>query len=329
MGLGHVYFHSGKFPEASDALRTALTVARAQHNPEAMEAVYLILNLSLLPQSRFAEAIALGEELCLSGPPELAACGEFIWGTALSIESAYPVDAEHHLRAAEKLILQRMPTAYTSKLTLTLIKYQLAGVTGQQGQTAQSVSLYWEALALVRENEATLDLLRHIMLYNDLAYQLHLLGDPSAASYVQAGIELAREKGSLTHLPYLLSTLGEIALAQEDLEQAERYFSEGLTLAEAVPVPERIAGLKANLGLVYRQRQQPEEAKKHLLDALARADQLGTRHLAVRIRIWLAPLYPSTSAKTVLQEARQVAENSGFSGLLEEIVQLEQTLNLS
>jgi len=145
-------------------------------------------------------------------------------GSALSIESAYPVEAERHLRKAERLVLQRTPPGYTSKITLALIKYQLAGVMGQQGQTTESVSLYWETLALVRENEATLDLLRHIMLYNDLAYQLHLLGDPSAASYAQAGLEIAREKGSLTHVPYLLSTLGEIALAQEDLEQLNAIF---------------------------------------------------------------------------------------------------------
>jgi len=51
--------------------------------------------------------------------------------------------------------------------------------------------------------------------------------------------------------------------------------------------------------------------------------------LAARIRIWLAPLFPSATAKLYLQEARQIAENSGFSRLVEEIAQLEQTLNLA
>jgi tetratricopeptide (TPR) repeat protein len=172
-----------------------------------------------------------------------------------------------------------------------------------------------------------MDLLRHIMLYNNLAYHLHLLGDPSAANYAQAGIELARQKGSLSHLPYLYSTLGEIALSQGSFDQAERYFSEGLTLAEQVPIPERIAGLKANLGLVYRSRNQLEDARNYLLDALTRADQLGNQHLAVRIRIWIAPLFPSADAKRNLQEAYRIAESSGFSRLLEEIEQVERTLN--
>jgi len=327
MGLGHAYFHSGKLPRASDVLQSALALARTQNNLEAMETAYLMLNQSFLPQGRYAESIALGQELRLGGPPELAACAELIWGTGLNVESAYPAESERHLREAERLLQQPAPRGYTSQLTLAMVKYQLAAAMAQQGQTALAVSLNWEVLTLVRQNEAVLDLRRHIMLYNNLAYNLYLLGDPSAVSYAQAGIEIAREKGSLTHLPYLLSTLGEIAMAQEDFEQAERCFSEGLALAEEVPLPERIAGLKANLGLVYRQRNQPEEAKKLLLDALVRAEQLGAPHMAVCIRIWLAPLLPAATAKTYLQEARQIAENGKFSRLLADIAQLEQTLN--
>ena len=326
MGVGHVYQHTGALPQSSDTLRAALALAREQRNLGSMETIYLMLSLSLIPQSRYTEAIALGEELCQSGPPELAVCGQFMWGSGLSVESAHPHEAERHLREAEKLFLEEQPGGYKSRITLALIKYQLAGVLGQQGLASQAVSLYWEVLALTREDETVLDLLRQIMLYNDVAYQLHLLGDPAAASYAEAGIQMAWEKGSLPHIPYLLSTLGEIALAKGDLEQAEHYFAEGLMQAEKIPILERIAGLKANLGLVYRQRKDPEKAKEHLLDALARAEELGGGHLAVRIRIWLASVTPSAAARTYLQEARQIAQKSGFSGLLDEIAQLELDL---
>jgi Tfp pilus assembly protein PilF len=124
----------------------------------------------------------------------------------------------------------------------------------------------------------------------------------------------------------LFSTSGEIALAQNDLAAAENYFSEGLTLAERIPVPERIAGLTANLGLVARQQGQHDLARQRLAAALDYANQLGTRHLGVRIRIWLAPLLPPAEARLYLHEARTLAEQSGFQRLLEDIAQLEQSL---
>jgi hypothetical protein len=111
--------------------------------------------------------------------------------------------------------------------------------------------------------------------------------------------------------PYLLSTLGEIALAANDLDLAERYFAEGLALAEQLSMPERLAGLTANLGLVARARGQNDLDIHRLSTALARADVLGTRHLAAQIRLWLAPLLPVAQAHTYLAEVRAFAEYSG------------------
>jgi predicted ATPase len=324
IALGDARFHKGDFAQASDAFRTAIDLARVRADLPGLELAYLALNQSLLPQARFAEAIALGRELALSGPSELAVCAHFIWGAGLGVESAHPTDAEYHLREAKRL-LERQGD-YTGGVTLAHITYQLGGVMGQQGKSSEAVVLYREALDLMRENPSALDLLRQIMLFNNLAYHLHLLGDPAAADYARAGIKVAQEKGSLTHLSYLLSTSGEIALAQNDLDAAEKSFAEGLAIAEQVTIPERIAGLTANLGLVAQRRGLTELAQQHLSDALARADQLGVRHLAVRIRLWLAPLLPPLEARNRLREARTIAEESGFSRLLDEIVQLEQEL---
>ncbi len=173
------------------------------------------------------------------------------------------------------------------------------------------------------ENESSLDLLRQIMTYNNMAYHLHLLGDSSAAEYAQAGIRLAQERGSLTHMPYLLSTSGEIALSANRLDEAEAFFIEGLKLAEQVPILERIAGHNANLGLVAHRRGMEDLARERVSQALELADQLGSQHLAVRIRCWLAPLLPSEAARACLEEARAIAQESGFQQLFEEIAQIE------
>ncbi|MDR3575960.1 MAG: AAA family ATPase [Anaerolineaceae bacterium] len=326
IALGYARFHKGDFAKATDTYYKAIELARSQPVLTNLEAAYLGINLSLLPQSRFAEAIALGRDLALYGPPELSLCAQFIWGAGLSVESANPLEAEVHLREAERLIDEQ--SDYSGQVSCALVKYQLAAVLGQQGKSLQAVKLYREALTLVLEDESALDLMRQILLYNNLAYHLHLLGDPTAADYAQAGIKLAQQRGSLTHMPSLLSTSGEIALQNNDLDKAEQYFTEGLRLAEQVPIPERIAGLTANLALVNHRRGLNDLARQRLLKSLELAEQLGVLHLAVRIRCWLVPLLPSFEARTRLQEARQIAEKSGFNSLLEEINLLEQNISL-
>ena len=146
---------------------------------------------------------------------------------------------------------------------------------------------------------------------------------PAAADYARAGLHLAQEKVSLTHQPYLYSTLGEIALAQDDLETAERYFTEGLALAERLTSSERIAGLTANLGLVARARGEVAVATSRFLRALADAESLQLNQMAVEIRLWLVPLVTRREAQHYLREARVIAERGGYQRELQTIAQLE------
>ena len=265
-------------------------------------------------------------KLRTSGPSELAICAEFIWGASLNVESAHPAEAERHLREAERLFLDPQRT-FETKVTLAQIKYSLAGAFGQQGQTRKAVEHFREVLDMLERGEETLDMLRNIMAYNDLAYYLHLLGDASAMEYIKKGIDLAKQRGSLSHLPYLYSTSGEIALANGDLDAAEKYFNDGLELAEQIPFPERIAGITANLGLVAKERGDIDLARERLKTALKLVEPLGNHHLEVRIRIWLAPMLPMEDVHACLNSARTLAEQGGLQGLLDEIVELEKELS--
>jgi len=325
LAMGDAHYHKGDFPLASKDYQSAIDLASASHDWHLLEAAHLGLNLSFFPQARFAEAVEMAQNLRESGPPELAVCAEFMWGTGLSIESAHPAVAEHHLHEAERLLRDQAGT-FDSRVSSTQIKYQLGSVLGQQGRNEEAMSLFREILDILERGEGTLDTLRNIMLYNHLAYQGYLLGDRSAAMYAQAGIKLAQQRGSLSHLPYLYSTSGEIALANGDLDAAEKYFRNGLTLAEQTPIPERVAGLTANLGLVAKARGQTDAARGQLQQALHLAEPVGNHHLEVRIRIWLAPLLPTADARTCLQAAQELAERDGLKGLLDEIEQLEKTV---
>jgi tetratricopeptide (TPR) repeat protein len=263
-----------------------------------------------------------------SGRPEERWLPLFLWGTALSLEGADLAQAALRLREAERLVAEQPAPNPTA---LAQVRFELGSVAAQQGDLPRAVAYYREALAVAdaaAEEQGGDDALTwRILTRNNLAYHLHLLGDlPSAARYAAEGLRLAEERGAIGVLPYLHSTSGEVALALGDLDGAETSFQTGLSLAERLATPERVAGLTANLGLVALRRGQTALAIHRLSAALARADALGTRHLAAQVRLWLAPLLPPAEARAALAEARAIAESGGRRRLLEELAQLEQRL---
>ncbi|MGH8632290.1 MAG: tetratricopeptide repeat protein, partial [Burkholderiales bacterium] len=320
--LGEVRLRAGEFAQASEAFRAALRLAESRAGDVDADTLRLALGDSLLSQARYAEAIALAQEIRGTGRAESVVRAEFLWGAALSIEGADLVGAAEHLRAAEALLGQQ-----ADPIQLARIKFELGSVAAQQGDLPRAVALYGDALAAVDQLETPGALPMKILSRNNLAYHLHLVGDPSAVEHARVGLQLAQERGELGLQTYLLSTLGEIALAQNDLETAEQRFSEGLALAESFSAAERIAGLTANLGLVAQKRGETALAIHRLSTALARADALGTQHLAAQIRLWLVPLLPPAEARTVLAEARAMAESSGRRRLLDEATRLQQQIS--
>ena len=319
MALGQARFQAGAFPQASEAFRSALAQVDVRSDSAARAATRLALARSLLPQARYAELMALIREMRADADrPEDLVQVELLWGTTLSLEGADLAGAAEHLHSAAALC-----AAQADPASLAQIRFELGSVAAQQGDLHQAIALYREALDAARSADSEATLNWQILAHNNLAYHLHLLGDPAAAEHAQAGLRLAREKGMLPLLPYLLSTSGEIALAGGDLATAEGYFAEGLALAEQLSSQERVAGLTANLGLVALRRGQSALAIHRLSSALGQADALGTRHLAAQIRLWLVPLLPPAEARAHLAEARAIAESGGRLRLLAEVERLE------
>ena len=324
MALADAHLQSGQHQQAVEVLREAVEVARRRGDQRGEALARLAIGQALLLQGRFGELIANAQEVLASGDPQLSVRAELLWGAALSVEGSDLYGAAVHLRRAEELAAQR-GIERQGAADVAHARFELGSVLAQQGDIEGAVAHYREALAIAAEGGE--DAVKwYILAHNNLAYHLHLLGDPSALTYARMGLSVAQERGAISLQPYLLSTLGEIALAQNDLATAERHFSEGLALAERLAMPERIAGLGANLGLVALRRGQTALAIHRLSTAQARADALGTRHLAAQIRIWLAPLLPLPQARAVLAEARALAESGGRRRLLEEIAAAEQAL---
>lgn len=322
--LGQVLIRAGQAVRSSETLRQALTLAESLGDVRAIDTVRLSLVESYLPQARYAEAMALAEQVRDTGLPESAMQAELLWGTASSLEGTDLGEAARHLLAADALCEKIAPNDLVS---LAHIRFERGSVAAQEGNLSAAVALYRESLTAGQHAGNREAALPHLVLaHNNLAYHLHLLDDPAAWSYAMEGLRLAQENGLLGLQPYLLSTVGEIALGQGDLGTAENRFSQGLAIAEQLSIPERIAGLTANLGLVAQQRGETATAIHRLSSALARADALRISHLAAQIRIWLAPLLPPHEARSVLAQARAIAERGQRRLLLEEVERLESQL---
>ena len=76
------------------------------------------------------------------------------------------------------------------------MRFQRANVRGQLGKIDPAIAMFWEVLTLACKDESARDLQLHIPLYNQLAYCLHVVGDPAATDYAQAGLKFARLNAS-------------------------------------------------------------------------------------------------------------------------------------
>jgi DNA-binding SARP family transcriptional activator len=315
--LGAAHLQAGRYDQAAETLREAQQLAEQQNDLPTLATVLNTLSESLLMQARYEEAITMAKRLAARTEPELLFAVEFLWGAALSLEGVDLDEATKHLHKAEEYTRQSPGIAPPERLGQ--IAFELGNVAAQQGQLEEAVRHYRRSLDATRHADTDLGVAGHILAYNNLAYHLHLLNDPAALDYAQQGVALAREKGATRLMPYLFSTLGEIALAQGDLAVAEFYFGQGLAMAQRNRHPERIAGLTASLGLVAQRRGEIELAVHRLSTALVQAETLHSRYLATRIRLWLAPLLPPDAATAYLDEARAVIEDGHYETLRAEL----------
>ncbi|MBE7554199.1 MAG: AAA family ATPase [Anaerolineales bacterium] len=323
--LGQACLHTGQFSRASEAFRHALNLAKTGQGQVNEGVLHLNLATALLLENRYDEVLVLAEEINATNRPEYAANATYLCGVALSHSRSDLAGAIAHIQNAEALLAQAGQEAHPAEGVVSLhqIKFELGNIFARRGDLPEAIKHYRAGLEVTRNLEDDAVVLAHILFLNNLAYHLHLLHDPAATAYVQQGLALAQEKGILSALPYLWSTQGEIALAQNDLPTAEQCFNEGLSLAQQFSVPERIAGLTANLGLVAQQRGQRRRARDYLSTALAQAEELNLRYLAVQIRLWLVPLLPPAKAQMHLAAARSVAEQDGYERLLADVARLE------
>ncbi len=308
--LGEARLQAGAPAAAVDAFRDAIAAAQ---NPQEALAARLALARALIPQGRYAEVIALVSQIEPTAHPHDQATALFLWGTALSLEGADLAAATERLVAAAQILGDE---STVQRAALAQVTFELGNIAAQQGDLDTAIARYKRAQEIA-DQAGDEGITWRILARNNQAYHRLLRGEvDAAATIISEAMALAEERGMLSLQPYLLSTAGEVALAQNDLETASARFQQGLALATQLNIPERVAGITANVGLVALRRGETTCAVHYLSSALAQADTLGARHLAAQIRIWLAPLLPPAEARVILAEAQEIAEVGGRRRLL-------------
>jgi tetratricopeptide (TPR) repeat protein len=329
LALGNAQSYAGELAAAAETLHTALALPETQRNLTTLRAMLRGMGMSLILQARYQDVMELAQSYAGHEDAAIRGAAHFMWGASLSLEGLDLYEAARHLEASKTESL----AAGISEPQLAQVDFELGNIAAQQGRLHDAVALYEHVIEEsnpdnIKENNAKEqdvdEVLRsHVLAYNNLAYHLHLLGDPRAEGYIEQAIRMAQEKGLLTAFAYLLSTRGEIALAQEDFATAEAAFNQALAQAQRLDQPERIAGVTANLGLLALAQNQNELAFHRLSTALTQADAISSRFLAAQIRLWLAPLIDPATARACLVEARTIITTAGYYRLLPQLERLE------
>ncbi len=312
--LGEMLFMAGNERASIEALHHAIAIDESP-NGRISDHARIALARSCIPAARYDEAIELSEPLMTHGDPDVAMHAAFVCGTAYSLLGEQLTRAQACLAMAESFC-----HAHHNDEFLPRIIFEQAGILAQQGQLADAVARYRDALFAAEQSPSANGHTWRILAHNNLAYHLHLLGDHHEAQrHVRLGFRFAERFGQRMSKSYLHSTSGEIALAHGEITTAEQQFRDGLVIAEHYGMQERIAGLTANLGLVALARGEADIARVLFTQALQQADALGVHHLATQIRIWLIPLLPVSQARQRFQEAQTLAQHSGRTHLLQQL----------
>ena len=325
VALGNAQLHAGELAAAEETLHAALQLPPTQRQTNILRAVLRGLGEAQILQARYPAVMELAQSYANHIDPSIRATAQFMWGASLSLEGLDLDEAARHLATSQ----EESRAAGVSDVQMAQIDFELGNIAAQQGRLPEAIAHYERTLALSRPDKSTerdLDeaLRSQILAHNNIAYHLHLLGDPRASSYIKKALVMAQEKGVLSVLAYLLSTKGEIALAQEEFTEAESAFTQALAHAQRLSQPERVAGITANLGLLAIARGQNELAIHRLSAALAQADAISSRFLAAQIRLWLAPLVAPALARTYLDEARAIIAAGRYHRLLPDLEQVQK-----
>jgi tetratricopeptide (TPR) repeat protein len=305
LGLSRALLLSGELEVARETLRGALAEFEAGGDVAGAARACLALAESYLPAGRGDETIEWAERALLSldaqREPEILAEAHYLLAAGGGQVGRSLAEAEAHLLKAAALA-----TANDWHEMAAGIQFQIGNLQAQRGDLPPALEAFEHSIALARAADAHF---QEILGHNNLAYHALLAGDLDKAwEHVEIGLAMVEESALFLPRQYLYSTQGEIALAQDQLDEAETWFRRALVEAEKYGNQLQAANIRANLGLVAQARGDLDEALVLLKDAHHAASGVTGLHLQTQIDLWLAELYTARGERTATREALARAE---------------------
>lgn len=278
-----------------------------QHNADFQAMVEIeLLHTELLIQSgqvtqAKTAAQHIVERLQVTDIPQLHTRALLVLGSATLRSGAALQEARHHFEVARTIA-----DAHQLGAEAAYARFEMGNVTAQAGHLQQALNILAEAA----NNTANPDLYMAILIRNNRAYYA-ILADQleNAQTDLNLAFKMVAEYGLQLPLQYLFSTRGELALAQNQLDEAQEWFTHGLDEAQLNGNVPQVANYLANLSLVARERYDYQMAQNLLDEAEAQLHDLNAPFLRTQLVLWRAELWlhlgDQQQAHTLLQDIAQ------------------------
>ena len=314
--LGKVLYSLGNLASARQSYHEAATEFEKNGNLPELVNTHLALADSFRLSQQGDQIIHWAEKaLYTAGPnptPDVEASAYHLIGSGMFLQSRSLTKAEAHLNHAAQLAAENELPGLAAQ-----IQFALGNILARNGNLRGALQAFTQTVALAHSAE---DYFQAVLGYNNLAYHALLADDlPTAKGQIELGLTLAEKHAFLLPSQYLYSTQGEIALAEGKLDEAEMWFKRSLAEAERYSNQVQIANIRANLGLVARERGEFDEAIRLLEVAKEAIDNLAQPFLQTQIDLRLAELYLQQGEKAAAEKAlnragTQLVENE-WTGL--------------
>ena len=305
MGLGRALYMQGDLERARETLCQALDEFQAAGDQSGAAHACLELAESYLPSGQGDQAIEWAKralaDLDIGVDPEAVARSHYLLGAGFVQTGGSLAEAESHLIKAAALAGENDLLEMSARS-----RFELGNLLAQRGELEAALDAFKKTIALAQAGGARfLEILGH----NNLAYHAHLVGDLNTArQHIETGLALAEDRALFIPRQYLYSTRGEIALAEDKLDEADAWLARALVEAEKFDNQLQAANIRANLGLVVRSRGDLDEALLILDEAHRMLAAITAPHLAIQIHLWLAELHLQRGERAVAEEALAWAE---------------------
>ncbi|HEX8681874.1 MAG TPA: AAA family ATPase [Ardenticatenaceae bacterium] len=303
--LGKALIRQGDLDEAKKMFEAAVVGFEAQGDSGGIAQAALSLADAYLPSGRADEVNRWARKSLsyLEGErdPASQALANFLLG-AISVANERGLDeAEQYLSNAARLAEENGLWELAARC-----RFMLGNLLAIRGDLKAANLSFLASIPLAQRAG---DQYQEVLGHNNAAYHLLLGGNLALArEHIETAIKLAEERALAIPFIWLYSTQGEIALGEQQWDEAERWFRRGLAEAEAQGNTVQVANYHANLGLAAQGRGDLDGALMKLEMAYEMASALSVPVLQPQVTLWLAELHLKRSERAAAEEALMKAE---------------------